>query len=135
MSAEAAAGPVAAPAAPAPAGEAASFFRRQLVLAAVAGVVVLVALVGVVTVVDQGREAAHAALRPAPDGSGVRPVSPLDESLRSATWAVVLALVAVAVVLTMAVEHMLRVARFAVLSRPAGGNRADAAVEAEQEDR
>ncbi len=98
--------------------EAASFFRRQLVLSLVAGGVVLAALVAVAVVMNRGSGAAHAALRPAPDGSGVTPVSPLGESFRSATLAVVVALVAVAAVLAVLVDHMVRVARFAVLARP-----------------
>ena len=98
--------------------EAASFVRRQLVLALVAGAVVLAALVAVAVVMNRGSGAAHAALRPAADGSGVTPVSPLGESFRSATLAVVVALVAVAAVLAVLVDHMVRVARFAVLARP-----------------
>ena len=98
--------------------QAESFFRRQLLLAAVAGAVVLAAVVVVGVVIDNGRGAAHAALRPAADGSGVRAVSPLAESSRSTLWAAGVALVAVAAVLTVLLGHMVRIARFAVLARP-----------------
>ena len=107
-----------------------SFFWRQLILAVVAGAVGLVALVVVAVAIDNGREAAHAALRPAADGT-VRPGS-LSGSFRVATWAVVVALVAVAALLTVLVGHMVRVARFAVLARP--GPRDEAAGVAAQED-
>ena len=93
-----------------------SFFWRQLILAVVAGAVVMVALVVVAVAVDNGREAAHAALHPGADGT-VRPGS-ISDSFRVATWAVVVALVAVAALLTVLVGHMIRVARFAVLARP-----------------
>ena len=113
-------------------GGAAWFLRRQLVMAGVAAVVVLVAVAVAVVAMDQGRDAAHAALRPAADGSGVIAVSPLAESSRTATWLVVVALVAVAGVLTLLLDHAFRVARFAVLARPVHD---DAAAEAAQEDR
>jgi type VI protein secretion system component VasF len=107
-----------------------SFFWRQLILAVVAGAVVLVALVVVAVAVDNGREAADAALRPAADGT-VRPGS-VSDSFRVAIWAVVVALVAVAALLTVLLGHMIRVARFAVLARP--GPRDEAAGVAAQED-
>ena len=113
----------------------ASFFRRQLVLAATAGAVVLGCVVVVAEVVDRAGAAAHVVLRPAADGSGIRAVSPVAESYRSTLWAAGLALVAVAVVLTLLLDHMFRVARFSVLSRPSGRPRRDAAPEAAQEDR
>ena len=123
------------PAAAARAEKTASFLRRQLVLAVVAGAVVLAALVAVAVFMDRGRDAAHAALRPATDGSGVTAVSPLGESFRSATWAVVVALVAVAAILTVLVDHVVRVARFTALARPGGRSpRDDAAAAAAQED-
>ena len=118
---------------PAPDPVAASFLRRQLVLAAVAGAVVLLAVVVVAVVIDDGRGAAHATLRPAADGSGVRAVSPLAEASRSTLWAAGIALLAVAAVLTVLIGHMVRVARFAVLARPAP--LANPPEEAPQEDR
>ena len=134
MSSAPAPGPPLEPGDPARATIAASFFRRQLVLAAVAGAVVLAAVAAVGMVMDQGRGAAHAALRPAADGSGVRAVSPLAESSRSAVWAVGLALIAVAAVLTVLVDHVLRVARFAVLARPDRHTHRDPAPGAAMED-
>ena len=116
-------------------GAAAWFLRRQLVLAAVAGAVVLVAVVGVVVVIDQARGAASAALRPAADGSGVTPVSPVAETSRAATWVVGAAVVAVAAVLTVLLDHAYRVARFAVLARPGRPFTDEAAVDAAREDR
>ncbi|MGI8808753.1 MAG: hypothetical protein ACR2KK_13080 [Acidimicrobiales bacterium] len=103
-------------------GEATAFFRRQLVLVAVAGGVVLVAVIVVGAVMAGGHDAAHAALRPSADGSGVTAVSPLAESSRTAVWAAVAALLAVAAVLTVAVVHVCRVARFAVSTRTGGGS-------------
>ena len=117
------------------AGAAAWFLRRQLVLAGVAGAVVLVAVVGVVVVIDQGPGAASAALRPAADGSGVTAVSPVAETSRAATWAVGAALVAVAAVLTLLLDHAFRVARFAVLARPGRPFADEAAIDAAREDR
>ncbi|MDP9387844.1 MAG: hypothetical protein M3Q48_07925, partial [Actinomycetota bacterium] len=60
----------------------------------------------------------HATLHVGADGR-VTPVSPLGDSSRGALWAAGLALLAVAVVLTLALDHMWRVARFAVLGRGA----------------
>ena len=97
---------------------AARFLRRQLVLAGVAAAVVLAAVLGVGVAVEHGRGAASAALRPAADGSGVIAVSPVVESSRAAMWAAMAALVAVAAVLTLLLDHAFRVARFAVLARP-----------------
>lgn len=100
---------------------AALFLRRQLVLAAVAGAVVLVAVVVVGAAMAGGHHAGHAALRPSADGSRVIAVSPLPEQSRSAVWVAGGALAAVAAVLALAVVHVCRVARFAVLSRSGGG--------------
>lgn len=98
---------------------AAWFLRRQLVLAGMAGAVVLAAVVGVGVAVEQGRGATSAALRPAADGSGIIvAVSPVVESSRAAVWAAMAALLAVAAVLTLLLDHAFRVARFAVLARP-----------------
>ena len=98
---------------------AAPFLRRQVVLAVVAGGVVLVAVVVVGAVMAGGHDAGHAALRPAADGSGVTAVSPMAESSRAAIWVAGAALVAVVVVLALALDHVVRVARFAA----AGGRR------------
>ena len=97
---------------------AAIFFRRQLVVAALSAAVVLTALLLVGWVVGQGEGDVHATLRPAPDGSRLDAVSPLAESSRSATWAVSAALVAVSAVLVVVVDHMVRVARFAISHDP-----------------
>lgn len=104
-----------------------SFLRRQLALAVVAGVVVLVAVVVVGAVMAGGSGDAHAALRPAADGSVVT-VSPLAQSTRSAVWVAVAALVAIAAVLALAMVHAWRVARFTVLSRSGGPTFTDEAV-------
>lgn len=119
---------------PARAGAADSFLRRQLLLAGVAAGVVLLAVVVVGAVMADGRGASHAALRPSADGSRVIAVSPLAESSRVALWVAAVALVAVAAVLTLLVDHVYRVARFAVLSR-AGRTRPDDAALVGQEDR
>ena len=115
-------------------GSAAWWLRRQLVLAAVAGVVVLVAIVGAGFAIDQGRDAAAAALRPTADGRGVIAVSPAAESTRAATWVVAVAVVVVAGVLTLLLDHAFRVARFAVLARPGRAYPEEAAAEAAQEE-
>lgn len=112
----------------------AAFLRRQLVLAGVAGAVVLVAVAGAGFAIGQGRDAAAAALRPAADGTGVIAVSPAAESTRAATWVVGAALVAVAAVLTVSLDHAYRVARFAVLARPGRPNPEAVAGEAAQEE-
>lgn len=105
---------------------AAPFLRRQLVLAVVAGAVVLVAVAVVAAAVAGGTEqVAHAALRPAPDGSGVTTVSPLARGSHTAVWVAGAALLAVAAVLAVALDQLWRVARFA-LGGGAGDPREDA---------
>ena len=115
-------------------GSPAWWFRRQLVLAGVAGGVVLVAVAGAGFAIDQGRDAAAAALRPSADGRGVTAVSPAAEWSRTATWVVGVAVVAVAAVLTLLLDHAFRVARFLVLARPGRPDPEDAAAEAAQEE-
>ena len=121
-----------------PAGDtgasAAGFLRRQLVLAGLAGAVVLAAVLGAGIALDQGRDASVAALRPAADGRGVVAVSPAAESWRTAMWVVVVALVAVAAVLTLLLDHAFRVARFAVLARSGRAHPGPDAAEAAQEE-
>jgi hypothetical protein len=90
-----------------------SFFRRQLLLAAVAAAVVVGGLAAVAVAMARGGANPHASLRPTPGGP-VEVVSPLTESFRSATWAALVALVGVAVLLVVLVGHMVRVARFAL---------------------
>ena len=113
---------------------AAWWFRRQLVLAGVAAVVVLVAVAGAGFAIGQGRDAAAAALRPTADGRGVIAVSPAAEATRAATWVVAAAIVAVAAVLTVLLDHTFRVARFAVLARPGRTFPEEPAAEAAQEE-
>jgi hypothetical protein len=72
-----------------------------------------------------GNDAAHAALRPAANGRGVTAVSPLAESSRTAVWAAVAALLVVAAVLALALDHVFRVARFAVSTHAGGGTYPD----------
>ncbi|HET7489760.1 MAG TPA: hypothetical protein VFJ85_17670 [Acidimicrobiales bacterium] len=93
--------------------DAAPLLRRQLILVGVAAAVVLLAVVGVALVIG-GHDPAHAALRPAPDGTGFTALSPLAESSHTAVWVAGAGLVAVAVVLAAALNHMWRVARFAL---------------------
>ncbi|HVM03801.1 MAG TPA: hypothetical protein VM242_01395 [Acidimicrobiales bacterium] len=115
-------------------GSADWWFRRQLVMAGVAAVVVLLAVAGAGFAIDRGRDAAAAALRPTADGRGVIAVSPAAESTRAATWVVAVAVVAVAAVLTVLLDHTFRVARFAVLARPGRAYPEEAAAEAAQEE-
>ena len=89
-----------------------SFFRRQLVLAAVAGVVVLVGLLAVTALLGAGDPQAHAVLRPGSGAGRVEPASPMAESSRAATWAAGAALVAVLALLAVVVAHVVGVARF-----------------------
>ncbi|HEX2063347.1 MAG TPA: hypothetical protein VHE80_02885 [Acidimicrobiales bacterium] len=89
-----------------------SFFRRQLVLAAVAGAVVLVGLLAVTALLGAGESDAHAVLRPGSEMGRVEPASPMAESTRAATWAAAVVLVAVLAVLALVVVHVVGVARF-----------------------
>lgn len=115
-------------------GSAAWWFRRQLVVTGVAGTVVLLAVAGAGLAIDQGSDAAAASLRPAADGRGVTAMSPAAEWSRTATWVVGIAVVAVAGVLTLLLDHAYRVARFTVLVRPGRARPEEAAAEAAQEE-
>jgi hypothetical protein len=88
-----------------------SFFRRQLVLAAVAGAVGLVGLLAVTALLGAGEPDPHAVLRPGSGTGGVEPASPMAESSRAATWAAAVVLVAVLAVLVLVVVHVIGVAR------------------------
>ena len=92
-----------------------ALYRRQLVLAGVAGAVVLAALLLVAWVVAQG-PTGPAVVRVA--GDGTRVAVPASGSSSLHLWAVVAALGAVGGLLLVLVVHMVRVARF-TLSRGA----------------
>lgn len=90
------------------------FFRRQVALSALAAAVVLVGLLVVGSAMARGEGASAVALRPSADGSRIDAVSPLADSSRSATWAAGVALVAVAGVLVLVLDHAVQVVRFSV---------------------
>ena len=92
-----------------------ALIRRQFVIAGLAAGVVLAAVLLVAWAVPDGNPGA--VLRMAPDGSRVVVASPAAEASRWAMWVVVAALVAVAGVFVLLVQHTVRVARFA-LRRP-----------------
>jgi len=98
-----------------------TLIRRQLIMAVVAGAVVLVAVVMVAWAIPDG-DAGSAVMRVAPDGSRVITPS-AAESPRWAMWVTVAALVAVAGVLVMLLHHTVRVARSALATSTSRGMR------------
>jgi hypothetical protein len=88
-----------------------ALIRRQLVMAVVAAVVVLVAVLMAAWAVPD--DAGRAVMRVAPDGSRVLMTSPAESS-RWAMWVTVAALAAVLGVLLMLIHHTVRVARSAL---------------------